>query len=207
VLDSWQLEIAALASQLGHLVLPSAVCDKLEHRIGLNPAEQAMVIRAPAMTEQLLANIPRLETVRAMLALHVRPPRRNPSADGTTQLIELGAHLLRVAVDLEALEPMCRDPARSPFAELGVTTELYDPEILEVVAELYAERAAAPKFTIWCVTTEALEIGMVLADDVYLHNGALLVARGYEVTAGFLERLKNFAPGVYTDEFRIAIPC
>jgi CheY-like chemotaxis protein len=207
VLDSWQLEIAALASQLGHLVLPSAVCDKLEHRIGLNPSEQAMVVRAPAMTEQLLANIPRLETVRAMLALHVRPPRRNPSADGTTQLIELGAHLLRVAVDLEALEPMCRDPARSPFAELGVTTELYDPEILEVVAELYAERAAAPKFTIWCVTSDALQIGMVLADDVHLHNGALLVARGYEVTAGFLERLKNFAPGVYTDEFRIAIPC
>jgi CheY-like chemotaxis protein len=207
VLDSWQLEIAALASQLGHIVLPHDVCNKLEHRISLTAAEQAMVIRAPEMTEKLLANIPRLETVRAMLALHIRPPRRDPEADATTQLIQLGAHLLRVAIDLEALEPLCRDSARSPFAELGVPTELYDPEVIEVVDQLYAERAAAPRFTIRSVPSAALEIGMVLADDVHLHNGALLVARGYEVTASFLERLKNFAPGVYTDEFRISIPC
>ncbi len=188
-------------------MLPHEVCHKLEHRVSLTAAEQAMVVRAPEMTEKLLANIPRLETVRAMLALHIRPPRRDPVADSTTQLIQLGAHLLRVAIDLEALEPMCPDSLRSPFAELGVSTDLYDPEVIEAVDQLYAERAAAPKFRIVSVTSEALEIGMVLAADVYLHNGALLVARGYEVTASFLERLKNFAPGVYTDEFRIAIPC
>ena len=35
----------------------------------------------------------------------------------------------------------------------------------------------------------------------------LLVARGYEVTASFLERLRNFPPGVFADEFKIAVPC
>ena len=116
VLDSWQLEVAALASQLGYIVLPHELCDKLERRAKLTAEEQRMVVRAPDVTEQLLANIPRLEAVRAMLALHSRPPPRNLAADPTTQLIELGAHLLRVAIDLEALEPMCSDPTRSPFA-------------------------------------------------------------------------------------------
>jgi CheY-like chemotaxis protein len=207
MLDSWQLEIAALASQLGYIVLPHELCEKLEHRVALTAEEQRMVIRAPEMTEQLLANIPRLETVRAMLALHIRPPTRDPAADATTQLIQLGAHLLRVAIDLEALEPMRRDPTRSPFVELQVQTELYDPEVLEAVEQLYGERAHAPRFAIRIATSAGLQIGMVLAEDVRLHNGALLVARGYEVTSSFLERLKNFAPGVYVDEFRIAVPC
>ena len=48
---------------------------------------------------------------------------------------------------------------------------------------------------------------MVLAEGVRLTNGALLVARGFEVTASFLERLRNFPPGVFMDQFRIAVPC
>jgi CheY-like chemotaxis protein len=207
VLDSWQLEVAALASQLGHIVLPHELCDKLERRAALTQHEQRMVVRAPEMTEQLLANIPRLEAVRAMLALHLRPPKRNPAADPVTQLIELGAHLLRVAIDLEALEPMCTDPARSPFAELQIPTELYDPDVLSAVDQLYGERASGPRFTIKIFAGAELALGMVLAEDVRLNNGALLVARGYEVTASFLERLKNFPPGVFSDEFKIAVPC
>ena len=207
LLDSWQLEIAALASQLGYIVLPHELCQKLERRIALDVDEQRMVIRAPEMTEQLLANIPRLEAVRAMLALHIRPPRRNPSADATTQLIELGAHLLRVAIDLEALEPLCSDPLRSPFAELGVQTELYDPEVLEAVEQMYAERARAPRTVSRVVILDALSIGMVLAEDCWLASGALLVARGYEVTASFIERIKNFPPGAFNGELRIAFPC
>ncbi|HEX3761409.1 MAG TPA: HD domain-containing phosphohydrolase [Kofleriaceae bacterium] len=207
VLDSWQLEVAALASQLGYIVLPHELCDKLERRARLTADEQRVVVRAPEVTEQLLANIPRLEAVRAMLALHLRPPPRNPAADPSTQLIELGAHLLRVAVDLVALEPMCSDPTRSPFAELGVQTELYDPEVLAAVDELYGERATAPRFTVKTFATANLDVGMVLAEDVRLSNGALLVARGFEVTASFLERLRNFPPGVFDDEFKIAVPC
>jgi hypothetical protein len=207
VLDSWQLEVAALASQLGHIVLPHELCDKLERRAALTQHEQSMVIRAPEMTEQLLANIPRLEAVRAMLALHLRPPRRNPAADPVTQLIELGAHLLRVAIDLEALEPICSDPTRSPFAELQIPTELYDPDVLAAVDQLYGERATGPRHTLRVFAGAELAIGMVLAEDVRLNNGALLVARGYEVTASFLERLKNFPPGVFCDEFKIAVPC
>ncbi|MGH9884721.1 MAG: response regulator, partial [bacterium] len=104
ILDSWQLEIAALASQLGYIVLPHELCEKLEAKRALTDDEQRMVERAPAMTEQLLTNIPRLEGVRSMLALHVKPPKRKLAADPATQLVELGAHLLRVAIDIETLE-------------------------------------------------------------------------------------------------------
>jgi CheY-like chemotaxis protein len=207
MLDSWQLEIAALASQLGYIVLPHEVCEKLERRVALDEDEQRMVIHAPEMTEQLLANIPRLEAVRAMLALHIHPPPRNPSADATTQLIELGAHLLRVAIDLEALEPMRSDRRRSPFAELEVQTDLYDPEVLRAVDQLYGERERAPNHVVKTIDADELQVGMVLAEDFRLANGALLVARGYEMTASFIVRIRNFPPGAFRGPFKIAVPC
>lgn len=207
VLDSWQLEIAALASQLGHIVLPHEVCEKLERHDALSEDEQRMVVRAPQMTEQLLANIPRLENVRAMLALHIHPPPRNPSADPTTQLIQLGAHLLRVAIDLEALEALRTDPRRSPFAELEAQTDLYDPEVLRAVDRLYGEREQAARHVVKTLEPHELHVGMVLAEDFRLANGALLVARGYEMTASFIVRIRNFPPGAFRGPFKIAVPC
>jgi len=204
ILDSWQLEIAALASQLGAIVLPHELWDKLEHKAPLSEDEQRMVAGAPAMTERLLANIPRLEGVRAMLALHVRPPRRQANVDSATQLIELGAHLLRVAIDIEAVEHTRADHATSPL-DLLVARERYDPEVLDAVARMHHERP--PAFVTRMVGVPALRNGMVLAEDVRLATGTLLVARGYEVTASFIERINNFQPSMFAGEFRIVVPC
>jgi CheY-like chemotaxis protein len=201
ILDSWQLEIAALASQLGYIVLPHELCEKLEAKRPLSEDEQRMVDRAPAMTEHLLANIPRLEGVRAMLALHVKPPKRKLTADPGTQLIELGAHLLRVAIDIEALESNRADRSISPVQTLLARPELYDAEVLEAVERLYREQAM--RQGVASVQAAGLRVGMVLAEDARLTTGTLLVARGYDVTASFIERIKNFPPGMLPQVFRI----
>jgi CheY-like chemotaxis protein len=200
ILDSWQLEIAALSSQLGYIVMPHELCEKLEHNVPLTEAEQQVVARAPEMTEKLLANIPRLEAVRAMLALHIRPPRRNMAADSATQLIELGAHLLRIAIDVEAVESTRADRSTSPV-ELLVAKERYDPEVLDALEQTY--RGRPPRIPTRTVDIAGLRAGMVLAEDVRLVTGNLLVARGYEVTVSFIERIMNFQPGTFTGEFRI----
>jgi CheY-like chemotaxis protein len=205
VLDTWQLEIAALASQLGYIVVPHEVCEKLEHKLPLSDDELRMVARAPAMTEQLLANIPRLENVRAMLALHVAPPPRKPNAEPAVQRIELGAHLLRIAIDIEALESTRIDRTSSPVGMLLAHAHLYDPEVLEAVEQLYSDRPA--RVVVRAIHAGALLPGMVLAEDVRLMSGTLLVARGYEVTSHFIERINNFPPGVFAGEFRVISPC
>jgi len=205
IVDSWQLEIAALASQLGYIVLPRELCDKLESKRALTDDERRMVERAPAMTEQLLANIPRLEIVRAMLALHINPPRRKQLTDPTTQLIELGAHLLRIAIDIEALDAAGADRTRSPVAALIAQTDGHDPEVLQAVERLYEERA--PRFLVKSLPPHALCVGMTLAEDVRFATGNLLVARGYEVTASFIEKIKNLPRAMFAGDVRIVVPC
>jgi CheY-like chemotaxis protein len=204
ILDSWQLDIAALASQLGYIVLPHELCEKLENRLPLSEDERFMVARAPAMTEQLLANIPRLENVRAMLALHIRPPRRQVNVDSATQLIELGAHLLRIAIDLDAVERSTTDRSIPPVDQL-IARERYDPEVLDAAQRMYREHRR--DHVIKSVSAPMLRVGMILAEDVRLATGTLLVARGYEITASFIERIKNFPPGMFAGEFRIISPC
>jgi len=47
---------------------------------------------------------------------------------------------------------------------------------------------------------------MVLLDDVHLTSGLLLAGRGYEVTASFLERVRNFRKTGDTKPARAKVP-
>jgi hypothetical protein len=156
-------------SQLGQVVLPHELCTKLQQGHTLTDDDRRMVARVPAITEQLLAHIPRLESVREILALHIKPPKR-ASSDPRRQIVELGAHVLRLALDLDILETGA-NPEPEPLSVLAGRTGLYDAD--------------------------------VLAADVRLTSGTLLVARGYAITAGFIERVRNFPPGTVPSAIRI----
>ena len=51
-----------------------------------------------------------------------------------------------------------------------------------------------------------LTAGMVFMDDFYTHVGTLLVPKGFEVTEAFLERARNFGPGILQDKVRVLAP-
>ncbi len=46
---------------------------------------------------------------------------------------------------------------------------------------------------------------MVLAADVKMATGTLFVARGYEVTPAFLERVRNFRAGSVREPIKVLI--
>jgi hypothetical protein len=47
---------------------------------------------------------------------------------------------------------------------------------------------------------------MVVAEDIRMVSGTLLVARGYEVAQGFIERARNFRAGTVQEPVRVFIP-
>jgi response regulator RpfG family c-di-GMP phosphodiesterase len=133
--DTWQLEVAAVASQLGHLTLSDDLHDKVEHGDPLGDEDRRRIARAPEVTSALLANVPRLEAVREILAHHVRPPvPRNAKAWGRMRLVELGAHLLRTAIDLEAM-----GRSDDAVADLQARGD-YDVEVLAALAQIELAR-------------------------------------------------------------------
>jgi CheY-like chemotaxis protein len=200
--ERWQVEVAAMLSQLGYVALPPEVSEKLYFGQHLSPQEEEMVARVPQVTEQLLGNIPRLEVVRAMLVgLHRPLPRDAVSTDAERELVARGVQLLRIALDYDVLEQ--GSTPGSAFATMRGRRGTYDAALLEAFAAGRGE--AAPKVEIREFTLAQLTAGMVVEQDVMLATGALLVARGYELTASLLERLRNFRPGSVREPIRVQL--
>ena len=200
--ERWQVEVAAMLSQLGCIVLPAEVAEKLYYGQPLSPQEDAMVARLPAVTEQLLGNIPRLEVVRGILESHLRPRRpAGDSEDAEKELVARGGEMLRIARDFDALE------ARGNSAALALSTlegcdGHYDAEILGALRELRGINK--PGEEVRELPLDELRIGMVLAEDLKMGH-LLLVARGCEITQSFVERFRNFGPGITKQPLRVII--
>src|SRR6185436_1267212 len=106
VKERWQIEVAAMLSQIGWITLPQETAEKLHEGQPLSESEAAMVERLPTVAEQLLAHIPRFQVVREIVASQRTPlKRREGRASGPdAQLIAWGGEILRVAGDFDLLE-------------------------------------------------------------------------------------------------------
>jgi CheY-like chemotaxis protein len=192
----WPLEVAAQASQLGYLAISAELLDRLYRGVEVTEAEREQLARAPAVADQMLSRIPRLEAVRALLTESRRPFRRQPLDPPAHR----GAQILRVALDFEALL------GTGDHVALAVDTlrsrDQYDPAVLDA---LEAVRGRGNGFEIRLLKVTALKPGMILADDVKLSNGTLLVTRGYEVTPSFLERATQMRAGAVREPLRVIV--
>jgi CheY-like chemotaxis protein len=196
--ERWPIEVAATFSQMAAIILPPETVEKLQSDAPLSADERAMAERLPSVTERLLSNIPRLESVRAILAAAARPRCADavPDAD---PLVARGAEILRIAVDFDVLEAQGHAGALAVDILLGRSG--YDGGVLEALA---AVRGGTVSRDVREVPIAGLCAGMVLLDDVRMTNGLLLVARGYEVTASFIERVRNFR-GMVKEPLRVEV--
>jgi CheY-like chemotaxis protein len=200
----WQVEVAAMLSQLGCIALPAETTEKLYYGRSLTDDEQEMVDRVPRVTEDLLGSIPRLESVLAILSGSSKSYRAVDlgTLDAEARLVHDGAHLLRVAVDFDVLETQ----GKSAIGAIDVMrgrSGAYDPRILDALIALQGvERGEEVRE----VGVADLQIGMVFAEDVRTDSDTLLVARGFEVTAGMVERARNARRGSIKEPIRVIVP-
>ena len=164
-----------------------------------------MLDRSPDVTEQLLSHVPRLELVREILGSYLKPYKKpDRAADQTHEQARLSrlSQILRVAVDFDTLE------AQGLSSGMALTTlkgraDQYEPQVLAAFLGMYGQRKEGDK--IRDISVGALRSGMVLAADVKMATGTLFVARGYEVTPAFLERIRNFRPGSVREPIKVLI--
>lgn len=201
--ERWQVEVAAMLSQLGVISLPGETIDKLAAHAALTDDEQKMVAKVPAVAEQLLSNIPRLEPVRAIIAAAAASTAPvPPPGDAAKEQLARWAHVLRVAHDFDVLEAESGSMAQAVDTLRGRAGR-HPADVLDALAKVRASSTAGDEVRELAVV--ALRPGMVLAHDLKLVSGALLAARGYEITAGFVERAKNFKAGAVKEPVRVIV--
>ncbi|MBU8871302.1 MAG: response regulator [Gemmatimonadales bacterium] len=189
--DLWQIEVAAMLSQIGSITLPEETIMKVYRGDELSVAEQTMVARLPEMTRNVLGGIPRLDGILEILDYQTK------NFDGTGfpqdsvagEEIPLGARILKVAVRWEELQSKGESPGRI-IDNMNAGKGLYDPDVLNVFA-IVAEKGDG-KETARGVSLRDLRTGMVFTEDVKSKTGVLLVAGGQEVSISLLERIQNY---------------
>lgn len=187
--DVWQLEIATTLSQIGCMVIPEDVVEKLYSGSPLTKADLDAAARLPLIAADLVSTIPRLDEVREIIrhsGSHADAPAAEPP---------LGARLLRAAFDLDALESKGLDREMS-LATLRARTGRYDARVLDALA---SDKRPEIPCEIHELPLRQVEVGMVFEEDIRSATGLLMIARGQEATASLVERLRFYPRGLDVD--------
>jgi response regulator RpfG family c-di-GMP phosphodiesterase len=192
----WQLETAAMLSQLGYISLPVELVEKLYYGERLTPEETTLAEGAPQVATNLLGHIPRLEPVLQILAAASRPQTL-----GEAGMVETGATILRLVLEYDSL--VAQGHANNIAIQTMRKSEKYDPAVIEQLGTLVGASSSAQE--IRELTLRVVTPGMVFLDDLRTHMGTLLVPKGFEVTETFLERMRNFGSGMLTEKVRVLV--
>ena len=198
--DFWQLEAAAMLSQIGYLSLPAQLVEKLYYGEQLTPEEKTLASGAPDVAMALLENIPRLEPVIQILAaLKWTDEQVARLGDGT---IGLGMRILDLVLEYDALI------TQGHSVDVAVQTlRRRAPRFTEELIERFGQHlgAGSGKSEAREMALKAVQPGMVIMQDIRTHLGTLLVPRGFEVTSLFLERARNFGPELRSESIKVLV--
>ncbi|NMO56583.1 response regulator [Actinoplanes sp. TBRC 11911] len=195
----WEIEVAAMASQLGAVTIPPSVFQKLDKGQPVTEDEQQMIDAMPGVAVQLLSNIPMLEdVVEIVRGLGSEASRRTDEKP----LIETAIDVLRTAMDFETLE------SRGLEMESAIAVlECRDNAAMHVLAAMRTAKNCEPaKETVRGLRVVDLEVGMRVAEDIVATNNLVLIGRGMIVTDLLLDRLHNYAKIIEIVEPVLAIP-
>ena len=191
VADAWQLEVAALLSQLGCVTVPESVLHKVYAGGNLDAKEWAMFEAHPRIGQDLIAKIPRMDDVAEMIAYQEKhfDGTGVPKGGKHGAEIPLGARILKVVLDFDCLAT--REPARLKILQqMKTRTGWYDAAVLQCLEEIILAAATlVPKN----VTVAELDYGMILDAPIMTVKGLLIVSKGQEITPAMRQRLLNYA--------------
>lgn len=205
--NAWEVEIAAMLSQIGCITVPEETLLKISKCEPLNEAELFSYHQHPKVGHDLVVKIPRMENVAEIIANQNR--RINDDTDGQlrTDLIDektRGARVLKAVLDFDKLLDAGNLP-HNAFKELSLRVGWYDPVILNTLKELIDE--GSEEFISTEIDVRELKPGMLLDQSIFTNKRILLLSEGQEITLPLIMRLINFSEtGVISHLMKVKVP-
>lgn len=207
--DHWQFELATSLSQLGTVALPATVLRRLAQGEHLAEVEQRVYQDHPKQGALLLANIPRMEAVRAMVEGQMVPYTKKTGFQlyggslGDSERISCGSQLIRITHDFDLAFNRLHCPKKA-LENLKRHEHSYQPELMKIMGEIVGQQALEQK----CLDLKELSQGMILEEDILGRNERLLVKKGQEMTPvvlRFIEKV-GLMGSLVTQKVRVSIP-
>ncbi|MDH5718118.1 MAG: response regulator [Spirochaetia bacterium] len=196
-IQMWEVEIAAMLSQIGCITIPENTLEKIYKNTGLSNEEDEMYKKQPETGYNLISNIPRLEVTAKI----IRNQNKNineihPQEDKKTAL---GISILNVAIEYDAL---VQKEKKIPLAIAALIKrqqkdKIYNAQIIDALKSALESESS---FEITDVYISDLKKGMIFSDDVVSENGTLLFSKGLEVTESLKMRMDNISKNTVIKE-------
>lgn len=200
---SWELRLAAMLSQIGCITLPESALARLFAGQALDEEAQSVYRSHPRVASKLLESIPRLEGVAAIVSSQLDDDAADASSgpsDATGN--RLDALILKAAAQLDYLLGI--GIARDEAARRVLKSVPQMPKALANAVQAIALRSS--KADKVAVKVSALQIGMVLDEDLISSKGMRLLPKGQEITGSILLRVQGLAESIGVREpFRVVV--
>jgi response regulator RpfG family c-di-GMP phosphodiesterase len=208
--ERWEWGLAAFVSQIGCVALPKEILSKVEGAQALTDEERKLYESHPEIASKLLAVIPRLEDVAAIVTAQFGSLSFPGKPEDLRQwdVRSIGQLLLRTSIEFDRL--ITRGARREAAAETLSAAKLGLPQAVTKVLsslEVSGVALAGQEPSVRQIRLKDLAPGMVLDEDLVSPKGIRLVPSGQEVTGTLIVRLNSIAGGVgVAQPFRVRVP-
>ena len=183
----WQVETAAVFSQMASITLPEEEAENVFLRKHLRPQIVKLVERFPEVIDHLLGNIPRLEEVREILDClfgnHL--PYQKPGKEEIYQAFEI----LDAALEYDYLEVEGHD-SEVILGTLQAGSKDFNQDVIEAITTL--QKKSKIRYLVNELPLDDLRVGMRLAEDLRLDTAMLVAPKGTDISRHFLQVLHNY---------------
>ena len=157
-----------------------------------------MALRAPEVGANIIANIPRLQSVAQLIRFSTKhfDGTGYPAEHIAGEDIPIGSRILLVVHDY-VTRLQVRQSKVVVFSEIetGSGTK-YDPAVVKILGEVVHAVGANEAEKHVMLALEDLQPGMVLADDVFVKNNEVVIlTMGTRLNLLHIEKLRNYAVG------------
>lgn len=186
--DLWQLEIAALISQIGCVTLPAEIVSNIFTDTDLTDEEYEMYSNHPRIGAELLQKIPRMEDVAYIIENQLRSYAEFVEDQAEGDVRNQAAQIIKAAFDYNRLilQGLTHNDA---CRRLKQRKDQYNPEILNILKSLNTIGSGCE---IVSLKIQDLTVGMIAEENIIAKNDTLLVPRGQEITGPVLQGIRNF---------------
>lgn len=193
--QSWEIELAALLSQIGAVALPKEIVEKWQNNEKLDDAETEMIRSIPQMGRRLIKNIPRLDKIADAVGYQEAVYAGRVFFDQPTGTkIPIAARILKIVSDYDRfLQKSNNEKTASQL--LTQHEREYDPEVLEIFQNRVLRSMSMQVNTLpgeKQIFISAVKIGMVVTRDVIDKNGLIIVSKGSAITEVHKMQLDNY---------------
>ena len=186
--EIWQLEVAAMLSQIGCITFPPEVLHNLARGMELGHKEAQLYDQYPSIGADMIRKIPRMDRVADIIE-HQEHVLDDPAHQDKLDTIPLESRILKVAIDMDALESTGHSKQQA-MDTLRIHVKKYDPVVLHNLRVISKKSILKTKE----VDMADLSPPMVLAEDIRAKSGATVLPKSQPVTVTMLIRLHNFFP-------------